>query len=186
MPPIRGTPISSDLVSTSFDNDGNREPILDVQLLHNEDSGARISSSLISEALNRGSVVFPGTNGSLPDASLSENQGRVAVDGNHVLISRDFGDHIKSVTFKDYGPDRVVDTGEPAITAQEMTFIGSFENLPPSGGTYSVNDLAWDRSAGLFLIYNGSNWPTLPSSLNSRLALVMVMYTLILTKRKNT
>ena len=59
--PIVGTPISSDLVSTSFDADGNRVAIVDVALLHNRDSGSRIAADLLDAADHHNGVGKPTT-----------------------------------------------------------------------------------------------------------------------------
>ena len=148
--PITGTPISSDFVSTSFDADGNRRPILDVALLHNRDSGSRIAIDLIAEAVAKGSIILPDANGELPDPSLDANQGRFAVSGNQFLHAIDRGAHDKIVAFKEYGPDRVVLTGEPALLEDEADFGGSFA-VPPPIGNYSAGDYVWDYGSQVWL-----------------------------------
>ena len=120
----------------------------------------------IPELLRQGGILANlNEDGTLPAAA--DNQGKVIFSGNHVLISRDFGDHIKMVGIKNYGPTRVVDTGEPAISAQEMTYVGSYENIPP-GNNYDLHAIAWDRGSGIWIRNNvggGSSWSNLPSHL---------------------
>ena len=55
----------------------------------------------------------------------------------------------KVVTFKNYGPTRVVLSGEPARSAQELIYAGSFAD-PPSGH-YVLNAVAWDRGSEVWL-----------------------------------
>ena len=132
------------------------------------DVDGEITLSQLMAAIKAGLILLPDeTSGELPDPSLVANQGRVAVSGNHFVQSRDFGDHIKMVGLKDYGPARVVDTGEPVISALEMTYVGSYENIPP-GSSYALHVIAWDRGSGVWIrnnTANGSSWSNLPSHL---------------------
>ena len=75
----------------------------------------------------------------------------MAVSGNHLLQSIDHGATDKVVGFKAYGPDRVIDTGEPALLQDEVNYQGSFASPPPLAN-YSVNDFLWDRGSSVWLI----------------------------------
>ena len=99
--------------------------------------------------VNIDEIIFPNASGDLPDPSV--NQGRLAVSGNHLLQSIDHGATDKVVGFKAYGPDRVIDTGEPALLQDEVNYQGSFASPPPLAN-YSVNDFLWDRGSSVWLI----------------------------------
>ena len=55
------------------------------------------------------------------------------------------------VEFKAYGPDRVVESGEPALLTDETDYQGSFA-APPPLANYSVGDFLWDRGSSVWLI----------------------------------
>ena len=98
-------------------------------------------------ALRNGSIILPDeTTGNLPDPAL--NQGRFALTDSGVALSRNHSiDAV--VTFKLFGPDRVVDTGEPAISSKEMAYAGSFPNTAelPAIADYAVGAYLWSVSA---------------------------------------
>ena len=102
----------------------------------------------VRDAINKGTLLFPDADGNLPEPS--DNQGRVAASGNHVLQSIDHGGHDKVVVFKRYSATRVVLTGEPAISTQEGNFQGSFD-APPDIANYSASHLLWDRGSQVWL-----------------------------------
>ena len=110
----------------------------------------------LADAVVNGLTLFPDSNGELPDASLAANQGRIAVSGNHLLQSTDHGAVDRDVTFKRYGPDRVVLTGEPARTSQENNYQGAF-NVPPDISAYDASDFLWDRGSQIWLFKQNQN-----------------------------
>ena len=83
--PITGTPISSDFVSTSFDADGNRNPILDVALLHNRDSGGRIANDLLNAAAHHDGVGAPTTAPTRAGQLSVDNEGNLYVSGDEIV-----------------------------------------------------------------------------------------------------
>ena len=99
--------------------------------------------------VNVDELIHPDSNGDLPDPE--DRQGRVAVSGNQLLHSIDHGAVDKVVEFKAYGPDRVVESGEPALLTDESNFQGSFAGPPPFAN-YSVGDFLWDRGSSVWLI----------------------------------
>ena len=105
---------------------------------------------------NLDEIIRPDGSGDLPDPST--RQDRVAISGDNLLHAIDHGATDKVVGFKAYGPDRVVDTGEPALLQDEANFQGSFPN-PPSG-TFSNDDFAWDRGSQVWLHRVNSVWIT--------------------------
>ena len=98
-------------------------------------------------AIRDGSIILPDeTTGNLPDASM--NQGRFALTDSGVALSRNHSiDAV--VTFKLFGPDRVVASGEPAISSKEMLYAGSFPNTAelPAIADYAVGAYLWSVSA---------------------------------------
>ena len=105
---------------------------------------------------NLDEIIRPDGSGDLPDPST--RQDRVAISGDNLLHAIDHGATDKVVGFKAYGPDRVVDTGEPALLQDEANFQGSFAN-PPSG-TFSNDDFAWDRGSQVWIHRVNSVWIT--------------------------
>ena len=108
--------------------------------------GRSVGTSL---TVNIDELVHPDSNGDLPDPE--DRQGRVAVSGNQLLHSIDHGAVDKVVEFKAYGPDRVVESGEPALLTDETDYQGSFA-APPPLANYSVGDFLWDRGSSVWLI----------------------------------
>ena len=108
-------------------------------------------------AILEGSIILPDeTTGVLPDAGLEANQGRIAVSGNHILQSVDHGAVDQVVTFKRYGPTRVVLTGEPARTSQEDNYQGDFA-APPDISNYDASDFLWDEGSQIWLFKQNQN-----------------------------
>ena len=83
-------------------------------------------------------------NGQLPPAV--DFQGREAIAGNFLFRSVDTG---TSPTFKEYGPGRVVLSGEPVRSPQELIYAGNFAS--PPAGHYVVNAVAWDWGSEVWL-----------------------------------
>ena len=110
------------------------------------DIDGEVGVDQVVAALRNGSIFLPDANGDLPDPSM--NQGRFALTDSGVALSRNHSvDAI--VTFKLFGPDRVVASGEPAISSKEMLYAGSFPNtaeLPPIAD-YDVGAYLWSVSA---------------------------------------
>ena len=108
-------------------------------------------------AIRDGSIILPDeTTGVLPDAGLDANQGRIAVSGNHILQSLDHGAVDQVVTFKRYGPTRVVLTGEPARSSQEDNYQGDFA-APPDISAYDASDFLWDEGSQIWLFKQNQN-----------------------------
>ena len=103
----------------------------------------------VTLTVNIDELIRPDSNGDLPDPE--DRQDRVAVSGNQLLHSIDHGAVDKVVEFKAYGPDRVVESGEPALLTDEVDFQGSFASPPPLAN-YSVGDFLWDRGSSVWLI----------------------------------
>ena len=114
------------------------------------DIAGMVTLTQVVEAIREGAILLPDSNGELPDPSLAANQGRLAVSGNQFVHSIDIGAHDKIVAFKEYGPDRVVLTGEPALLQDEADFGGSFA-APPPIGNYSAGDYVWDYGSQIWL-----------------------------------
>ena len=111
------------------------------------DIDGEVGVNQVVAALRNGSILLPDeTTGNLPDASM--NQGRFALTDSGVALSRNHSiDAV--VTFKLFGPDRVVASGDPAISSKEMMYAGSFPNtaeLPPIAD-YAVGAYLWSVSA---------------------------------------
>ena len=111
------------------------------------DIDGEIGVDQVVAALRNGSIILPDeTTGELPPAE--DNQGRFALTDSGVALSRNHSiDAV--VTFKLFGPDRVVASGEPAITAKEMAYAGSFPNTEelPAIADYAVGAYLWSVSA---------------------------------------
>ena len=102
-------------------------------------------------------LVFPSADGSLPAAT--DFLGRVGIAGNHFYRSVGEQGSDKRVTFKDYGPDRVVLAGEPAKSADELLYAGAV--AAPRVGNFVLNAWSWDYGSEIWirnLTHNGANW----------------------------
>lgn len=102
-------------------------------------------------------IVTPGSDGRLPPAA--NNEGRIGIGGNHFYRSVNQGGDDKAVGLKDWGPTRVVETGEPAKLPQELAYVGSVPS-PPSGN-YILDANAWDRGSQIWIInetVNDNDW----------------------------
>ena len=96
--------------------------------------------------------------GSRPDAE--DEQGRLLIAGDALFVSRDHGATDKAVTFKRYGPDRVVLDGEPAHASFEDNYIGDFE-VPPDVTQEANGAQLWDEGSQLWLVKgfpNSTTW----------------------------
>ena len=126
-------------------------------------------------ALRDGSIILPDeTTGNLPDPSM--NQGRFALTDSGVALSRNHSvDAV--VTFKLFGPDRVVAAGEAAISSKEMLYRGvvlNTVNPPPVAdadvGAYywSISGQVWlHKSSSIQTAWQESNHPGAPLVFNS-------------------
>ena len=106
----------------------------------------KIGVDQVVDALRDGSIILADTDGSLPDPA--DNQGRFALTDSGISVSRNHPTDAV-VTFKLFGPDRVVASGEPAISSKEMQYAGSFPNTEelPAIADYSVGAYLWSVSA---------------------------------------
>ena len=132
------------VASGAFNND-------QTELVLTLDTGGTVTIN-VPEALRGGTrFIDPNADGTLPSAA--DNQGKFVISGNYLLESIDHGGHDKEVTFKEYGPDRVVVDSEPVISANEALYGGSFE-FPPHDdiADYDTNTVLWDRGAEVWLL----------------------------------
>ena len=107
-------------------------------------------------------IVHPDSNGALPDAA--KHQGWWAVTNAGLEKSVLIDDGTKSVTFKDYGPDRVVLSGEPARASNEDHYQGTVAQPPHSTiANFAVNDILWDWGGQVWILKSSSSatrWAT--------------------------
>ena len=116
-----------------------------------------VVSDLVKVATFADHIIRPDAMGRLPAAT--DNIGRVGLAGNRFYYSVGEQGTDKVVTFKDYDPARVVETGEPAKSNDELLFAGSFADPPI--GNYTLNAWAWDRGSEVWirnLVHNGASW----------------------------
>ena len=97
--PVVGTPISSDLISTSHNPDFTVRPILDVQLLHNNDSGDRIPPDLLDAAAHHDGVGKPTTTPTRAGQLSVDNEGNIYVAGDRIVDHEDSPPSITSQSF---------------------------------------------------------------------------------------
>ena len=139
------------------------------------DIDGQVGLDQVVAALRDGSIILPDeTTGNLPDPSM--NQGRFALTDSGVALSRNHSvDAV--VTFKLFGPDRVVASGEPAISSKEMLYRGvvlNTVNPPPVAdadvGAYywSISGQVWlHKSSSIQSAWQESNHPGAPLVFNS-------------------
>ena len=104
------------------------------------------TTAFVINAVLAGDIVTSDADGNLPDPA--DNQGRLALTDSGLSVSRNHPADA-AVTFKLFGPDRVVASGEPAISSKEMQYAGSFPNTEelPAIADYSVGAYLWSVSA---------------------------------------
>ena len=101
--------------------------------------------ALLATFADRSSLRIPvGADGMLPSRSRLPGPRRQSLATTSSGAVGEQG-HDKIVTFKDYGPTRVVLVGEPAKSANELLYAGSVGQPPHSTiGNYVVNTIFWD------------------------------------------
>ena len=138
------------VVASGAFNDDQTELVLTL------DTGGTVTVN-VPAALRAGGILASlNSDGTAPDASA--NQGKVLFSGNQILHSINHGGHDKEVTFKEYGPDRVVVGSEPVRSANENNYGGSFE-FPPHDdiADYDVDTVLWDRGSEVWLLKPASD-----------------------------
>ena len=115
------------------------------------DVDGEVGVDQVVAALRDGSIILPDeTTGNLPDPSM--NQGRFALTDSGVALSRNHSiDAV--VTFKLFGPDRVVAAGESPISSKEMLYRGVVLNTvnPPPVADADVGAYYWSISGQVWL-----------------------------------
>ena len=138
------------VVASGAFNDDQTELVLTL------DTGGTVTINVPAALRAGGILAMLNSDGTAPDASA--NQGKVLFSGNQILHSINHGGHDKEVTFKEYGPDRVVVGSEPARSANENNYGGSFE-FPPHDdiADYDVDTVLWDRGSEVWLLKPASD-----------------------------
>ena len=151
IPTEAGESMADGVVASGAFNDDQTELVLTL------DTGGTVTID-VPAALHGGlRVITADANGRLPAAA--DNLGSIGLAGNHFYRAVGEQGSDKVVTFKNYSATRVVETGEPARSSDELLYAGSFANPPV--GNYTLNAWAWDRGSEVWirnLVHNGASW----------------------------